>query len=279
MTMSTASPIGMTSNTNAEPGFGAALQSEWTKLRSIRSTWIVVSLAIGLSIGFSALFALVSGLTHESWNDDIRAQFDPILTTMGGMLFGFILTIVLGVTVVTSEYSSRMMRTTFIANPHRNQVFAAKATVVAMLGVAISVITIPGMFLVSQPIFGYYGLETASVTDNDATRFLLIASLLQGLFYTLIPFAFAWLLRGAASAITFSIGFCILPWMLTPLVPIWVQENVFRYHPDIAKDSLFGVVEADATTHLAQAPAILVIAIWMTGLLAAAAIVLNRRDV
>jgi len=279
MSMTSASPIGMTSNTATEPGFGAALISEWTKLRSLRSTWIVVSLAIGLSIGFSALIALTSGLTHDSWNDDVREVFDPVLTTNSGSLFGCIFLIVLGVTAVTSEYGSRMVRTTFIGSARRLRVLAAKTTVVALLGLVITAISIPGMFLVSQPIFGYYGLETASVTDNDATRFLLIASLLQGLFYTLIPFAFAWLLRGAASAITFSIGFCILPWMLTPLVPIWVQENVFRYHPDIAKDSLFGVVEADATTHLAQAPAILVIAIWMTGLLAAAAIVLNRRDV
>lgn len=119
MTVTNALPIGATSKSVQEPGFGAMLQSEWTKLRSLRSTWILVSLAIGLSIGFSALIALTSGLTHDSWNDEVRNAFDPVLTTNSGSLFGCILLIVIGVTAVTSEYSSRMIRTTFIGNPRQ----------------------------------------------------------------------------------------------------------------------------------------------------------------
>jgi len=279
MSMTTASPIVMTSNTATEPGFGAMLQSEWTKLRSLRSTWIIVLLGIGLSIGFSALIALTSGLTHDSWNDTVRSQFDPVLTTNSGSLFGCILLIVLGVTAVTSEYGSRMVRTTFIVNPRRHQVFAAKAIVVAMLGLAINAISIPGMFLVSQPIFGYYGLETASITDGATFRTLITITLTQCLIYAMIPFSIAWLLRGAASAITVSLGFLWLPWMIGPVVPLWVKENVFRYLPDVAANSLSGITKADAPQYLSQSPAIVVIAIWLTGLLATAAFVLNRRDV
>jgi len=279
MTMTTASPIVMASNTAKEPGFGAMLQSEWTKLRSLRSTWIIVSLAIGLSIGFSALIALTSGLTHDSWNDTVRSQFDPVLTTNSGSLFGSLLLIVFGVTAVTSEYGSRMMRTTFIVNPRRHQVFAAKAIVVTTLGLAITAISIPGMFLVSQPIFGHYGLETASITDSETYRTLIRIILTQMLNYALIPFAIAWLLRGAASAITVSLGFLWLPWMIGPVVPLWVKENVFRYLPDVAANSLSGITKADAPQYLSQSPAIVVIAIWLTGLLATAAFVLNRRDV
>src|SRR3954451_22793397 len=134
MTAITLSTSRFTSDT--EPGFGAMLRSEWTKLRSIRSTWIMVALAIGLSIGFSGAIALVSGLTHDSWNDTVRNQFDPILTTLSGWLFGMILVITLGVTSVTAEYGSRMVRTTFILTPRRHRVFAAKAAVLAMLGLA-----------------------------------------------------------------------------------------------------------------------------------------------
>lgn len=277
MTATSASTIGFTSNTN--PRFGAALTSEWTKLRSVRSTWIIVSLAIGLSIGFSALIALTSGLTHDSWNDTVREAFDPVLTTNSGSLFGCILLIVLGVTAVTSEYSSRMVRTTFIVNPRRHQVFAAKATVVAMLGLAITTISIPGMFLVSQPIFGYYGLETASITDSRTYGPLISIMLSQVLNYVLIPFAIAWLFRGAASAITVSIGFLWLPWMLDPILPVWVKENVLRYLPDVAANSLSGITKADAPQYLSPTPAIMVVAIWVAGLLATAAVVLHRRDV
>ena len=279
MSMATASPIGMTSNTAAEPGFGATLQSEWTKLRSLRSTWIIVSLAIGLSIGFSAIIALTSGLTHDGWNDTVRDAFDPVLTTNSGSLFGCIFLIVLGVTAVTSEYSSRMIRTTFIVNPRRLQVFAAKTTVVALLGLAITAISIPGMFLVSQPIFAHYGLETASITDSDTYRTLIKIILTQMLNYALIPFAIAWLLRSAASAIAVALGFLWLPWMLGPVLPAGVKENVVSYLPDVAANSLSGITKPGSAEYLAQTPAIIVIAIWVVGLLAAAAFVLNRRDV
>jgi ABC-2 type transport system permease protein len=268
-----------TGKTATEPGFGSLLQSEWTKLRSLRSTWIVVALAIGLSIGFSALIAFTSGLTHDSWNDTVRSAFDPVVTTNSGSLFGCILLIVLGVTSVTSEYSSRMIRTTFISTPRRLRTFAAKATVVGLLGVAITAISIPGMFLVSQPIFGHYGLATASITDSSTSRILLRIILTQALNYALIPFAIGWLLRGTASAITVSIGFLWLPWMLGPILPDWVKHNVLSYLPDVAANSLSGITKADSPQYLSQAPATAVIAIWVIGLLAAAAIVLNRRDV
>lgn len=263
---------------SASPGFGALLQSEWTKLRSVRATWIMISLAIGLSIGFSALIALITGLTYDSWNDAVQAEFSPVLTTMSGWLFGMIFLVVLGVTTVTSEYGSRMIRTTLIVNPGRYRVYAAKGTVVGLIGLAVSVIVIPGMFLVSQPIFGFYGLATASVTDAEATRFLLVGSL-QGPIYTLIPFAVAWLLRGTASTITASIGFFFLPWMMGPILPIWVRENVLRFLPDNAKDSMVGMLDANAPTYIADGPALVVVATWVIGSLTAGAVVLNRRDV
>jgi ABC-2 type transport system permease protein len=202
-----------------------------------------------------------------------------VLTPMSGWLFGIVLITVLSVTAVTSEYSSRMIRTTFIGNPRRVRVLAAKATIVAGLGLAISAIAVPGMFLLSQPIYRYYGLPTASITDDAAVRLLIVNVLAQGLIYTLIPSSIAWLLRGTASAITVSLGFLFLPWMLAPIVPIWAQQNLFRYLPDMAANTLSGMTETDASTHLTQTPAIAVIAVWLVGMMAAAAFVLNRRDV
>jgi ABC-2 type transport system permease protein len=238
-----------------------------------------VALAIGLSVGFSAAIALASGLTHDNWSDTVRDAFDPVLTTNSGSLFGCILLILLGVTAVTSEYSSRMVRTTFITSPKRHQVFAAKATIVGMLGLVITAVSIPMMFLVSQPIFGHYGLETASFTDSATYHVLLTMVLTQMLNYVLIPFAIAWLLRSTATAITVSLGFLWLPWMLNPILPIWVKHNVLRFLPDVAANSLSGITKSDVPQHLGHASAVIVIALWLVGLLAAAAITLNRRDV
>ncbi|CAN5788659.1 hypothetical protein BH20CHL3_BH20CHL3_12080 [soil metagenome] len=87
------------------------------------------------------------------------------------------------------------------------------------------------------------------------------------------------MLRGAASAITVSIGFLWLPWMLDPILPDWVKENVLRYLPDVAANTLSGITKAGSAQYLSQTPAIMDVAIWVVGLLATAALVFNRRDV
>ncbi|CAN5726641.1 ABC transporter permease [soil metagenome] len=280
MTATTVSTHTVTSPT--EPGFGATLNSEWTKLRSVRSTWIIVMLAILLSIGVSALVSSVIGATVNDWEDSglgSSGPSGPAQSSMSGMPFRLILLIVLGVTSVTSEYSSGMIRTTFVVNPRRLHVLAAKAFIVGLLGIMVGAITVSGMFLVGQAIFSSYGLETASITDSETARFLIVYGLVQATIYTMIPFSIAWLLRGTATAITASIGFLFLPFMLAGTVPTWVQANVLRYTPDVAADSLAGYTESGATTYLSQAPAIAVVIIWLIGLLIAAAVVLSQRDV
>lgn len=265
-----------------QPGFSTTLLSEWTKLRTVRSTWILAGLAIGLSIGLSAVTALVMGLTSEpldTWSEADRVMSDPVTGSMPGMLFSLILLIVLGVTAVSSEYSSGTVRTTFIVNPHRNRVFAAKTLIVGLLGIGIHAIALPGMFLVSQAIYGAYGLKTASVTDSDAMRFLLVGTLVVSLTYTLIPLSFAYVLRRTASAITVAFGFLFLTSNLAPLLPVWVQQHILRYTPDIATNSLSGFTPPDGIMYLNPPAATIVVVAWIVGSLVMAAMVLNRRDV
>ncbi|TVR76063.1 MAG: hypothetical protein EA415_01835 [Sphaerobacteraceae bacterium] len=261
-----------------QPGFGSVLASEWTKLRSVRSTWIIIVLTITLSIGFSALIALVQGVTFDDWGPQEQAVFDPLINSTSGLLFGLILLIVLGVISVTSEYSSGTIRTTFIATPKRLRVLAAKTLIVGLLGIIIAAIIMPAMIFVSQMIFGAYGMETVSAGDEGVMRLILSFIFAGGLIYTLIPLAIGFILRGAASAITLSIGLFFLPWMLAPLLPNWVQENIIRFLPDLAMDSLGGIIAADSAMYLSQTPAIVTILAWLVGSVAVAAFLLKRRD-
>lgn len=280
MTASTAPTHGIAAR--RQPGFATTLNSEWTKLRSVRSTWMLTGLAIVLPVVFSSVVALVMGLTSEpidTFSEADRVMSDPLTSSMPGMLFSLILLIVLGVTAVSSEYSSGMIRTTFIVNPHRIRVGAAKALIVGLLGVAIHAIAVPGMFLASQAIYGAYGLETASVTDNQAARFLLVVALVVPLTYTLISLSIAYLLRGTAVAITAAFGFIFLTSNLGPLLPAWFQQHVYRYLPDIANNSLSGFTPPGDLTYLSPFPASLVVVTWIIGSLVAAAFVLHRRDV
>ena len=125
-------------------GFAGAVRSEFTKIRSVRSTyWALVALVVAC-VGIGALFSwgqtqrllrFESGTTFrggkvppgfaEHIANEIRSQAASI--SLFGLLIGQLIIIVLGALAITSEYSTGMIRSTFSAMPARRLVLAAKA--------------------------------------------------------------------------------------------------------------------------------------------------------
>jgi ABC-2 type transport system permease protein len=108
------------------PGFGQALRAEWVKMRTVRSTWWTLA----------ATFALGAGLTilmcwgNAEWLASAEADESPGSFITWGMLVAQICAVVLGALVVTTEYGTGMIRTTFAAVPARGRVLAAKGLLV-----------------------------------------------------------------------------------------------------------------------------------------------------
>ena len=110
-------------------GFRAVARMEWLKLRSVRSTWWTLLVFAAAMIGLAILI-----LMHQHWatmSAADRATFDPTNDSFPGLAIGQLALGVLGVLVITSEFSSGMIRATFAAAPRRPLVLAAKAAVVA----------------------------------------------------------------------------------------------------------------------------------------------------
>ncbi|MFF7069008.1 ABC transporter permease subunit [Streptomyces pseudovenezuelae] len=105
---------------------GHAVASEWTKIRSVRSTiWtlgVFVLLMIGIGLGAAALVA--ANASQESLNNE-----NPLSFGFFGLLLGSMCVITLGVLTTASEYGTGMIRTTMVACPSRGRVLAAKALV------------------------------------------------------------------------------------------------------------------------------------------------------
>lgn len=255
------------------PEFASLLRSEWTKLRSVRSTWITAFLAVALSTGVAGLSAFGLGMTY----DGQETSFDPLLHLNLGLLIGVMPLKVLGVIAATSEYSSGMIRTTFITTPQRLRVLFAKATVVSGVGIVIATIMVVGMYVTSQLIRSYFELETASVWEREALWFL-AAYAVGGLVYVLVPFGLGFLLRSTASALTLSIVMFFLPGMIGATMPRWIQENVLRFLPDVALDSLAGSISTDSAVYLSKGPAFMVIAAWIILTFLVASALLRYRD-
>ena len=113
--------------------FSATLASEWTKLTTLRSTRIVFALSVVLAVGVTVLASILVGRSWDSWSAADQADFDPALFPLVGGIFAGLLLPTLGVTAVTSEYSTGMIRLTLTATPRRGRVLLAKAAVVAAL--------------------------------------------------------------------------------------------------------------------------------------------------
>ncbi|MGE0540782.1 MAG: ABC transporter permease [Dehalococcoidia bacterium] len=261
----------------ARAGFGSTLASEWTKFTSVRSTYIMIGLTVLLSLGMTVLVTTVIGATWSDWQPSDQASFDPILTSLSGAIFSGIILSVLGVTAVSSEYSSGMIRTTLTATPRRGRVLAAKALIIGAIALVVGTITTIGMFLVGQAILGSSGIPTASLGDEEALRTLFGIGIGSPVF-PLIGAALAFLLRNTAGAITTVIALIFAPSIFGAVLTSWWQENIIRFLPGPATDNLARLNESGSALYMAPGLAAIVAVAWLVLFLGAAYALLTKRD-
>jgi len=125
----TPQPQGRTPHKAMKPGhyrFRHVARTEWIKLRSLRSTWWT----LGITVCGATAMAVVIGLNTRNPEGDLTNN------VLAGIIPGLLLTGVLGVLMMTSEYTSGMIRATLAAVPRRNLVLAAKAAVFGIVALA-----------------------------------------------------------------------------------------------------------------------------------------------
>ena len=131
---------------------GATLATEWIKLRSLRSMLVTPLLGAVASIGLADLASKnnAAGWTHLGAAQ--KAQFDPLAINFNFVIVGILLFGVLGALVVTNEYGSGLIRTTFAATPQRGLILAAKAVLAGLLSFALAVVIVFTAFFTGQAI-------------------------------------------------------------------------------------------------------------------------------
>lgn len=131
----------------AKQTFFSVFRSEWSKLASLRSTWITAAIASLITIGISVLImAQYSGMKGYA---DKAANYLTV-----GSSFGQIAVAVLGALLITGEYSSGQIRSSLAAVPRRGRLFAAKALVAAIFSALLGLVTVALTYLLSLPILG-----------------------------------------------------------------------------------------------------------------------------
>jgi len=116
----------MTTITARLPAARGALAAEWIKLRSVRSTYLTLAAAAVAAVAVGYLVTH-SDVTHwATMTAQAKAAFDPVSDSFSGLGLAQLAFGALGVLVISSEYATGLIRTTFTAVPRRRAVPASR---------------------------------------------------------------------------------------------------------------------------------------------------------
>jgi ABC-2 type transport system permease protein len=259
-------------------GFSGLLRAEWTKIRSVRSTVWTLILFVVITVGFTTLF---TWLTEANWNGpragsrDARIVADPVGFILGtGIGLGQLTICVLGALVITTEYSTGVIRASLLAVPRRTQMLIAKAVVFALLLLVVAEIVCFGSFFVGSAIL--HSRAPVSLSDQNVTRAVVGAGLYLSVL-GLFSLAIGALIRHTAGAVTTAIGVVFVLPILAGLLPSSWGAHINAYLPEQA-GSLIDQAHETSGQLLSPWQGFGVFCLWTAVLLIIAGFLLVRRD-
>jgi len=209
---------------------GATLHSEWTKFRSQRGTLIALVVMCALMVGMTTWAASEAHTDAVFGGDD-----DVVQLALTGVVFASLAAVVLGASLITSEYSTRMIRTTLTATQGRAKVLAAKAVVLSVVTFPFALAASALAFVLSQPLLhdgGYVApaYPPVSITDPAAARAVIGTALLLTA-YCLIALGLGTIIRHAGATIATALAVVFLPLVMFGVFPHDVRERIEQFSP------------------------------------------------
>jgi hypothetical protein len=251
------------------------LRSEWTKLRSLRSTRWSLLIAFVLTIGFSLLVAAVVANHWPHMAPRERANRNPIDIAQIGLNVGQLAIGVLGVLIISGEYSTGMIRATMTAVPKRLPVLWAKAAVFAAVAFTLSLPAVLVAFFGSQAILNRHHILQIGFSAPGVTR-VVIGGALYLTVIGVFALALGAILRNTAGGIaTFAGILFVLPPLMNVLPTSW-NDAISPYLPSNAGRAILALTHDSSS--LAPWPGFGLFVGYTALGLAIAAVLLMRRD-
>jgi ABC-2 type transport system permease protein len=184
------------------------VRSEWIKLRTVRSTWILLFVTVGISL-------LVGGLVGFVRRNDTLDGGDTASSLMSGFFLSMFIIGVSAVLLVSSEFRTGTIRPTLAAQPNRVKIFAAKVIVVVLSSLAVSVVMSALALGVGRLVLG---VGESLVTFNGSDWASVAGAIVFFVLFALWGVGLAFIIRHSAGAI------CAL--ILWPLVGEGILMNI-----------------------------------------------------
>lgn len=269
--------------------FFGLLRSEWIKLRSLRSTVWCYLLLIAATAGFGALMGLSAYAGDAPLPQAAQNAMVVNYLTVGGN-FTALIAAVLGVLVISGEYTTGMIRTTYTAAPGRLSAYTAKAIILTLVTFIVALVAVAVTVAVSLPLFASNGLHV-ELTNPDVIAPLVGAAGFLALI-ALFSFGLGAILRSTAGGIAAAVGLLFVAPIGITMAYSFTQaawaSNVSTLLPGNVGSALYayagegsGPVEAgivDGVIVLDQAWSIGIFLAWVALSLIVGAILTKRRD-
>ena len=279
-------------------GLRNELLSEWTKLRSVRSTWICLVIVVVAGIGLSALVSNIEAGRWAVLGPADRAQFDPVRFSQTGVFISQFVVGVLGALIVTSEYATGSIRTTLATLPRRTTVLAAKGLVVGAVVLVVSELTAFASFFVGEAVLTAHGgkalpagsspidqvrsatIPVVSISHPGALRAVFLCGVYL-LLLSLLAFGTGFILRHTAGAISAYVGALLVLPLIIQILPSSISSSFERFLP-----SNLGLAMVAVTTRKTDFAGVLLspwaaaglLALYVAAVVGLAALLLVRRD-
>jgi ABC-2 type transport system permease protein len=271
--------------------FGGIMKSEFIKLFTLRSTFWCIVIVIVLSVGFGLLAATVTaparaGIPPAPALTTAAQQATAVSYATIGSQIGELVLAVLGALVITGEYGTGMIRSTFAAVPKRIPALIAKALVLAITSFIVGLVAIFGTAVAIFPL-----LPGTKKIHPDWTDWHVIESLIGGAFYlvliALIAFCIGAIVRNSAGGIAAALGMVLVLPTLVDVVggltgATWIQ-NIGKVLPSAVGGNLskYTGTKTQVVSGLISLDRLdsgLILVGWFVVLFVVAAVLLKRRD-
>jgi len=248
------------------------LLAEWTKLRTQpAAAWAAISTGV-LVIGVGVLYALLRA-THPPHGTDVTT-FDAAGVSLSGVQLAQISIGVLGVLLISNEYASGLIRTTFTAVPRRLPVLSGKVAVLSLFTVVICIPFTFVAFFAGQSVLSDQHLNT-TLNAPGVLRAVIGSALYLGV-VGLLGLGLGALIRYTGGAIAALFGALFGLQILAGFLPGGLSDDVNKYLPAPAGQAV--TVERPDPTSLSPWVGLGVFVLYTATVLTLAAVRMRGND-
>ena len=230
--------------TRGRASLAGTIRSEFTKIRSVRSTYWTMLVLLVITIGIGALVSWLTGSHWDQASASQKAEFDPTSNALVGLFFGQFVIVVLGAMTMTAEYSTGMIRTSLTSMPRRGVFYLAKALVFTVVALVIGEVASFVAFFLGQALLG---TAPVHISTTLSAPHVLRAVIGGGLFVAacgLFAYGIGTLVRHTAGAISIAIGVLFVVPIIVNFLPSSWNNDILRWLPSEGGQAIWRTTQA-----------------------------------